>query len=1294
MTNFPEADDRPDDRPDTRLATRTADRVRSAPPAEPADGWSVTWIAGPAAGRSIALPPGRHLVGRAAVARVRTDDRALEPFHAQLDVRDDGTIELTQLAGRAPIRLGGDVLEERAQLDRAVSPTVLEIGTSRLEIRWGRVREPASHRGDGAARSTVVREPRAVPVWQPSAIEVDEQPRTTAGGGLGGLVPALIAFAGSVLLAVLMGQPMFVVFGALGAMVAVAGWGVQHLGDRKGKRRDEQVTAAGDERFHGALEAQRALRRAYHLASTGTLVDAARIITAGDRAVWSRRPDHGDAFTVSLGIGAVRWQPSLAIDRVPERCWGALDRAAVIEDVPIPCALDEGAHVAVGGPHALAVVRSLVVQLAAQTGPADWQLLVVTDRADEWSWAAALGHAHDALGGSALVVDEHDLGLLLRDADRLATRHMVVVTDRADLLAARTGPLRRLLAGEWEAACITVLDDDVPVPAVCRSVLTTRADARGSWCADVRSGELPVPVHVAGLSHEDATDLALALAGKIDPEDPGAAHLDIPSSVALVDLLDATSASEIAERWCSAGPDALPAAPLGRAADGLVEIDLVRDGPHGLLAGTTGAGKSELLRSLVVGLAARLGPDRLTFVLVDYKGGSTFDALTRLPHVVGTVTDLDDHLAERALRSLRAELTRRERLLRDVGATDLADARRRSGVPVLPRLVVVIDEFAALAVEHAEFLHALVGIAQRGRSLGVHLLLATQRPSGVISDDIRANTDLRLALRLQDAADSLDVIGDGAASALPRHLPGRAVMRLGPTEFVTFQTARCPEDDLTRLVDAIVAANKTLGVATPSRPWCEPLPALLDHVQPAGAVGVIDVPDEQRQEPLSWNPARGHLAVLGAPGSGVSSTLVTLVTAAIAADQMTDVVVIDALGDPAWDAVDLHPRCRGVIRLHDRERLRRALVGLVDDGGAARSSSTSLVVIDGFGVLRDELDDLDRTEERDALERCLADASSSGCTLLLGADGVLSVPASVLARIPNRWLLHLNDAHDAAALGVPSSLVPPSTPGRLVIADRHVVAQVVRPGSIVVGARVGIAPVERIGVLGRRVDPQSLAAGSRDEHGVVLPVGVAFDDLATASLDIADGEHVLVLGPARSGRSSALLRLAAAWQSVHPGRPVHVVAPRRSPLRDAGQFAQTLDGVLDAVLASEAGPTLLVVDDAELVDDPDGRLAALLSERRPGHLVVAAGRGDAIRQSYGHWTTVVRRSRRGLVMAAAGEVDGDVLGVALPRRIPIPPRPGLAHLVADGTTTLVQCALDATTPIELSRPGVPVGAPL
>ena len=269
-------------------------------------------------------------------------------------------------------------------------------------------------------------------------------------------------------------------------------------------------------------------------------------------------------------------------------------------------------------------------------------------------------------------------------------------------------------------------------------------------------------------------------------------------SLTSVDLVALTGPGALSERQLAATWRArrgrTPQAVVGMTADGTVELDLVRDGPHALVAGTTGSGKSELLRSLVAALALGSSPEDLTFLLVDYKGGSAFDACADLPHVVGVITDLDDHLAERALRSLGAELRRREALLREAGVGDLAAYREHDIEEPLARLVVVIDEFATLAAELPEFLRALVGVAQRGRSLGVHLVLATQRPGHAISDDIRANTNLRIALRVQDPAESVDVVGTTTASRLPRRRPGRAVVRLGADEELVMQTARVTAD--------------------------------------------------------------------------------------------------------------------------------------------------------------------------------------------------------------------------------------------------------------------------------------------------------------------------------------------------------------------------------------------------------------------------------------------------------------------------------------------------------------------
>ena len=458
----------------------------------------------------------------------------------------------------------------------------------------------------------------------------------------------------------------------------------------------------------------------------------------------------------------------------------------------------------------------------------------------------------------------------------------------------------------------------------------------------------------------------------------------LPGASRLLDVLqlEPPTADAIGARWRMGGQSTM--AVIGESYDGPFGIDMRKDGPHGLIAGTTGSGKSELLQTIVAALAVANTPENMTFVLVDYKGGSAFKDCVKLPHTVGMVTDLDAHLVERALESLGAELKRREHILAAADAKDIEDyqdlVRRDPSHAPVPRLLIVIDEFASMVRDLPDFVTGLVNIAQRGRSLGIHLLLATQRPSGVVSPEIRANTNLRIALRVTDGGESSDVIDSPEAGHISKNTPGRAYVRLGHSSLVPFQSGRVGgrrpgaadpaalapwvgplgweelgraaltkpktesrEDDeitdLKVLVDAVRDANRSMGIPAQHSPW---LPALdekllLDEIEvpalagaapgklPPAPYGIEDLPSDQARRPVVVDFASfGHLMIGGAPRSGRSQVLRTIAGSLARTHSTADVHLygIDC-GNGALNALTRLPHCGAVVGRNQTERVVR-----------------------------------------------------------------------------------------------------------------------------------------------------------------------------------------------------------------------------------------------------------------------------------------------------------------------------------------------------------------------------------
>ncbi len=566
---------------------------------------------------------------------------------------------------------------------------------------------------------------------------------------------------------------------------------------------------------------------ASRLREAPSLADVVDDVESRGPLVWTRRPEHEAFLSLRLGLGDVSSRVAFELPNqrkgIPEH-WNLAQKAAelamTLHDAPVVENLASSGSIGVAGPlgNARDVARGLVAQLAGLHSPAELVIagIASTASAGQWDWMKWLPHVGSAFApftaaplatggqGTAALVSELESLVQTRtdeqgngpDANSPLPIVLLLVEDDAPVERARLVALaeRGPAVGVhlvWVSVSLARL------PAACRTFIELGGSTASALAGFVHTAEGISPVSCETLAIDAALRYSRSLAPLIDSGARLDDSSDLPRSISLLHLLGNEIANDpdaVVGRWTETnsiltGPFASPSpgrskpnlrAVFGQAAAEPFAIDLRADGPHALVGGTTGSGKSEFLQAWVLGLAAAHSPQRVAFLFVDYKGGSAFANCIDLPHSVGIVTDLSQHMVRRALTSLRAELRYREHLFLRKKFKDILDFERSGDPDVPPSLVIVVDEFAALATEVPEFVDGVVDVAQRGRSLGLHLILATQRPAGVIRDNLRANTNLRIALRMADESDSDDVLGTSIAAGFDPSIPGRGAAKTGP----------------------------------------------------------------------------------------------------------------------------------------------------------------------------------------------------------------------------------------------------------------------------------------------------------------------------------------------------------------------------------------------------------------------------------------------------------------------------------------------------------------------------------
>ncbi|MCI3932793.1 type VII secretion protein EccCb [Streptomyces sp. AN091965] len=846
-------------------------------------------------------------------------------------------------------------------------------------------------------------------------------------------------------------------------------------------------------------------------------------------------------------------------------------------------------------------------------------------------------------------------------------------------------------------------------------------------------------------------------------------------------------------------------------------------GPHGLCVGATGSGKSELLRTLVLALTATHAPEDLAMVLVDYKGGATFAPFTGLPHVAGVITNLENQadLVERVHTSLAGEVKRRQRVLKDAGnVADIghyAALRAKEpgrGLEPLPHLFVVIDEFGELITAKPDFIDLFLSIGRIGRSIGVHLLLASQRIESGKLKGLETYLSYRLGLRTFSADESRTVLDTVDAFQLPP-LPGFGYLKVDTSTYTRFKAgyvsgarrgpalpdaaderprawvysafnapARdggAPREDggRERETGPTVMSTMVDQLATAAPPvrriWLPPLPdaVALDaaagplgvserglHLTRSGGhlcvpLGVLDDPAEQWQGlwTLDLNVAGGHVAVIGGPQSGKTTLLRTLTLALALTHTPAEVAVygLDLVGGGLTALAGL-PHVGGVASRADRERLARTVAEMtaqlalreelfrehgIDsldqlrrmraEGALPELGSTDLVLlVDGFGALREEFDDLD-----EAVAELLRRGGGYGIHVVAGMLRWNDVRIATQSLFGTRVELRLNDPTDSTVDRKLAETVTAGTPGRA-LTDGKLFAQTALPrtdggtgtsdlaAALEASARTVAATWHGEPAAPVRVLPLGLSAAQLPPPTAEpdrLPIGVDQDTLGPVRLDLFDrDQHLLVLGDNECGKTNLLKLITRQLIARYGDKEVvfGVFDPRRGlrghvpePYRGgyahnaklAAALATGIAGELDKRLPDTADPDLpdtgdpaftgprivILVDDYDILTTAGQQpLAPFLpyvsSAQDIGlHFVVARRAAGASRALYEPFLTALRETGATSLLMTGDRGEGQLF----PGVHPSPQPPGRGTLIRRGhRPRLIQTALTPHTSAE------------
>lgn len=765
----------------------------------------------------------------------------IERRDGQFFIRDDGSTNGTFVDS---YRIDSCVLKEGTRA--FLGDTALELHGSAIRICCdaARVRlsaaaapkgreSPAPEQKAGApGRIAFRRSPRLLSEVPTGEIEI-EAPPTLSGkpeiNWLSTLLPTLVTVAIAVVMVFVLGNFMMMLYTLpmtlAGIIVSIVNYSKQNKKFRQETTRirkyNEHLEQAVKQISARQAEQLEALRQ-----SDPEAGDCLRIAEMAERRLWERRPSDPDFMRVRVGSGTIdsstkikipKQTLSLEEDALKQKPQEIYDKYCRVQSAPIVCDIFREQVCGIVGSRkdTLALLKNIIACLTVSHCYTEVRTVFIYDEADEaqLEWVRDLPHARSSDGKTGFVCTSKNAAqALLRPFFELLRRRKLELEANGSYGAApeflpyylfvvaqpayldKRDPINEYLLRRTGlyAGIILAAENIIQLPKECGLII----DVKG------RTGELYNRENAGAkqkfsIDSTDAGDFGAfgRAMGSIRCDEP-ALNETIPAKYSFLQMLGVRSADEldIGGNWKRSDVVRSLAAPIGIGENGkAIFLDLHESahGPHGLLAGTTGSGKSEVLQSYVLSMAVRYPPCDVGFVIIDFKGGGMANHFRALPHLIGAITNIEGSEINRSLSSIKAELVKRQKLFAENGVDNIDKyiARFKSGLtPVpLPHLIIIVDEFAELKAEQPEFMKELISAARIGRSLGVHLILSTQKPAGQVSEQIWSNSKFQICLKVASPQDSTEVIRSPLAAGIT--LPGRAYLRVGNNEiFELFQS--------------------------------------------------------------------------------------------------------------------------------------------------------------------------------------------------------------------------------------------------------------------------------------------------------------------------------------------------------------------------------------------------------------------------------------------------------------------------------------------------------------------------